>query len=362
MTAPNHTSLSPTMKILVATAAFFVLIAGLKAAQAILVPFLLACFIAIICAPSLFWLRNRGLPTGLALFAVIIGIGIFGLLVSLLVGSSLTDFTREMPLYQTRLEEKTGQLIGILGALGMDVPDRELTALIDPGATMRFTAKIFSALGNMLSNTFLILLTVIFILLEAAGFRGKVLRAFRRPESSLEQFDLFLQSVNRYMVIKTWVSLATGGLIALWLAILGVDYPLLWGLLAFLLNYVPNIGSIIAAVPAVLLALIQLGGPTALLAALGYVAVNIILGNVIEPRFMGQGLGLSTLIVFLSLVFWGWVLGPVGMLLSIPLTMTVKIGLAGREETRWLGILMGTQSAEELPGTAGETATHKVPE
>ncbi len=151
------------------------------------------------------------------------------------------------------------------------------------------------------------------------------------------------------MVIKTLVSLATGIAIAIWLGVLGVDYAMLWGLLAFLLNYVPNIGSIIAAIPAVLLALVQLGVGSALLAALGFLVVNAAIGNVIEPRFMGRGLGLSTLVVFLSLVFWGWVLGPVGMLLSVPLTMTVKIALESNEDTRWIAILLGPQPSAKSP-------------
>ena len=137
-------------------------------------------------------------------------------------------------------------------------------------------------------------------------------------------------------------------MVTIWLAILRVDYPVLWGLLAFMFNYVPNIGSIIAAVPAILLAFIQLGTTTAIMAALGYIAFNVIIGNVIEPRFMGRGLGLSTLVVFLSLIFWGWVLGPVGMVLSIPLTMTMKIGLSSREETMWISTLLGTATLQQL--------------
>ena len=154
-------------------------------------------------------------------------------------------------------------------------------------------------------------------------------------------FGKFLDSVNSYMAIKGWVSLATGLIIAIWLTILDVDYPLLWGLLAFLFNFVPNIGSIIAAIPAVLLALVQFGPGAAMAAGAGYVAVNIIMGNVIEPRFMGKGVGLSTLVVFISLVFWGWVLGPVGMLLSVPLTMIVKLALEARQDTRWIAVLLG---------------------
>ena len=123
-------------------------------------------------------------------------------------------------------------------------------------------------------------------------------------------------------------------------AILGVDFAILWGLVAFLLNYVPIIGSIIAAIPAILLALIQLGVAPALLTCLGYVVVNVIFGSILEPRFMGRGLGLSTLVVFLSLVFWGWILGPVGMILSVPLTMIVKIALESSDDTHWIAVML----------------------
>ena len=163
----------------------------------------------------------------------------------------------------------------------------------------------------------------------------------KKPEQSLKRFQAISSSINRYMVIKTITSLSTGIVIGIWLWFLGVDYALLWALLAFLLNFVPNIGSIIAAIPAVLLALVQFGVGKALMTALGYVAVNVIIGSLIEPRFMGRGLGLSTLVVFLSLVFWGWVLGPVGMLLSVPLTMILKIALESNDDTLWIAVILG---------------------
>ena len=138
------------------------------------------------------------------------------------------------------------------------------------------------------------------------------------------------------------MSLLTGTIILVWLWILGVDYFVLWGMLAFLLNFVPTLGSIIAAIPAVLLAVVQLGVGDAVLVGVGFLAVNLGVGNILEPRVMGRGLDLSTLVVFLSLVFWGWVLGPVGMLLSIPLTITVKIALESVDETRWIGVLLSS--------------------
>ena len=131
------------------------------------------------------------------------------------------------------------------------------------------------------------------------------------------------------------------------LMVIGVDYPVMWGMVAFALNFVPNVGSIIAAVPPVLLAVVQLGAASGLAVAACYLAINIVMGNVIEPRYMGKGLGLSTLVVFLSLLFWGWVLGPIGMLLSVVLTMKLKIMLDSNEDTRWLAVLLGPNPTEE---------------
>jgi predicted PurR-regulated permease PerM len=259
-----------------------------------------------------------------------------------LVGDSVKDFSAALPLYQARLQEEIQGLIAWLGRIGLEISDQVLLEYFDPGAIMRIVGKTLTRLGGVLTNAFFILLTVIFILLEASSFPDK-LRAILGPTNpTLANFEKITNDVKGYMARKTLVSLATGICIAIWLAVVGVNYPLLWGLLAFFLNFVPNIGSIIAAIPAVLLAFIQLGVSSALLAALGFLIVNVMIGNVIEPRFMGRGLGLSTLVVFLSLVFWGWVMGPVGMLLSVPLTLTVKIALESNEDTRWIAILLGS--------------------
>ncbi|MDH3452418.1 MAG: AI-2E family transporter, partial [Gammaproteobacteria bacterium] len=319
-------------------------VAGMRAAEAILVPFLLSAFIAIVSAPSLFWLQRRGLPTALALLLVIAAILIAGGVLGALIGNSIQDFSQALPEYQARLQSEFAGLIAWFGTLGIDISGAKLQEHFDPGAAMRLAASTLAGFGGALTNAFLILLTVVFILLEASSLPQKIHAALDRPGASLAGFERFVENVQRYMAIKSIVSLITGLVIATGLWLIGVDYPLLWGMLAFLLNYVPNIGSIIAAVPAVLLAFVQLGALSALLAAALYVAVNMIIGNALEPRFMGRGLGLSTLVVFLSLVFWGWVLGPVGMLLSVPLTITVKIALESGGESHWLAVLLGPES------------------
>lgn len=330
-------------RFLLNAAAFVIVIAGVRAAEPIIVPFLVAVFLAIIAGPPVFWLERRGLPAVLAVLLVVLGLMAVFVGIGALLGTTINNFVRAVPDYQTRLQDELLPLLGWLQARGVTVSRTILLDYINPGAVILLLARTLTNLGGVLTNTFLIVLTVIFILLEASSFPIKLRLILPEPQRSLGDFSRILDDVNRYLAIKTWVSLATGGIIYVWVAWLGLDFPLLWGLLAFVLNYVPNLGSIIAALPAVLLAFIQFGVGEALLVALGYVAVNMVFGNVIEPRWMGRQLGLSTLVVFLSLVFWGWVLGPVGMLLSVPLTMAVKIALEASDDTRWLAILLGPE-------------------
>ena len=169
---------------------------------------------------------------------------------------------------------------------------------------------------------------------------------FNDPETSIKRVNSISENINKYIAIKTGISIVTGLLVTIFLLIIGVDYPVLWGVLAFALNFIPTIGSIIALIPAVLLTIVQLGFGDALIVLIGYLVINTIMGNILEPRLMGKGLGLSTLVVFISLIFWGWVLGPVGMLLSVPLTITIKIILDSSEETRWFAILLGPEKAD----------------
>ena len=329
-------------RFMVIAACFVILVTGMRVATPILVPFLLSVFIVILCTPFLFWLQKKGVSETLAVLSVLDGIIALFLILMALLGTSLNDFTRDLPDYQRRLTAETAGMITWLDAHGVKLSSQMVTDFLNPAKVMRLTAQIFTGLSGALTNGFLILLTVVFMMLEVSGFPRKLQMAMDNPETTLKGLSRFTVSVNRYIGIKTIFSLVTGVLIWLWLVILGVNHAILWGLLAFLLNYVPNIGSIIAAIPAVLLALVQLGITSALLTAAGYAIVNVVVGSIIEPRFMGKGLGLSTLVVFLSLVFWGWALGMVGMLLSVPLTMIFKIALENSSETRWIAVMLGS--------------------
>lgn len=322
-------------------AALVIIAAGIKAAEAVMVPFLLAAFLAIIAAPPMFWLEKRRIPQSLAMILVMLGIVVLLVSIGALVAQSANAFSDSLPFYQERLNTLSNSTLLWVASSGLEIPKDILREYLNVGMALDVAGNTLRGLSNALSNGLLILFTVIFILAEASSFPRKLRDVLKTPEQSMPYFSQFADNVNRYIAIKTSVSAVTATLVYFLLLFTGVDFPLLWGLLSFLLNYIPNIGSIIAAIPAVLLALVQLGVGPALLVAAGYLLIELIMGNVIEPRYMGRGLGLSTLIVFLSLVFWGWMLGPVGMLLSVPLTITAKIALEANPGTEWLAHLLG---------------------
>lgn len=341
-------------RFLVIAAALVIIFGGINQAQSVLVSFLVAVFLAMLGTPPVLWLERKRFPSVVAVLLVVAGMITILAGVGAIVGASISSFYAESPVYQARLQEKASALQAFLVARGIRGMDKVLLGYANPGAVMSWTARLLSGLGSALSNIVLVLLTMTFILFEASSFPVKLRAVLGDPRQVFPQFTKFVYDIERYVVIKTAISLATGILMGTWLSILGVDFPVLWGFLAFLLNYVPNVGSTIAAVPAVLFAVIQLGVIRAVMAAAGYMVVNFVLDNVIETKLMGRRLSLSTLVVFLSLMFWGSLLGPVGMVLCIPLTMTLKFACENNRDTRWIAVLLGPEApAERIPPAPG---------
>jgi len=325
----------------------------MKAGQALIAPMLLAVFLAIICTPPLFWLQQKRVPSGLAVLLVITGFVGIWLVLGYIAGSSLLTMRDNLPDYQKNLHTHLSGFLKWLDERGIDTPDDLLSQHVKPEAIIGVTKTILGQLTSLLASAALILLTAIFILLEASSLSVKMRAIAKDPTASFARFSEIAKNVRRYVALKTIISLMTGVLISIALAIIGVDFAVLWGLFAFLFNFIPNIGSYLAAVPAVILALVQQPDGseaiTQLLKTAGaYVAVNVVIGNVIEPKVVGKGLGLSPLVVFVSLVFWGWVLGPVGMLLSVMLTMIMKIVLDSNKDTRWIAVLLGTEDSAKV--------------
>jgi AI-2 transport protein TqsA len=328
-------------------AALIIIFAGVEFAKAIINPFLIALFVSIICAQPISFLEKKKIPKGLAILIVILGLILFFSGFSYLIGGTLYSFSGNMSKYTTVLKALSNSAIQFLNSKGLNISQDEMSNIIKPEKILEFTAFAVNQLFSMVGNTFLVFLILLFILMEFGSFPVKA-KTFMSGNESISFFFTIVQNIRHYLWIKTMLCLLTGILVFTGLKIIGLDYPLLWALIVALLNYIPNIGSIIAAIPVVLFALVQLGTPGALWSLGLIMLINNVLGNFIEPRVMGKGLGLSVMVVFLSLLFFGFILGTPGMFLSTPIIMTIKIILEQKEETRWIAILLGTPAGAKI--------------
>jgi predicted PurR-regulated permease PerM len=266
----------------------------------------------------------------------------------------VADLQGRLPSYAERFQELMDQWIAVLQARGLPAAEYFSGDFFSSENVMGFVQNALAQVATFVSNTFLVFLILVFMLAEASIFPKKFRAVFDEEDRDLGRFSKITREVLDYLAIKTMISLATGICIGLWAWVMNLDFPIILGLVGFLLNYVPTIGSIIAAVPGILLALLQGTGPgTTVLVTLGYVVINVIFGNLLEPTLQGRRLGLSTLVVILSLMFWAWAWGPVGALLAVPLTMVVKIMLENTEDLRWVAVLLDRQAPPHAgPGPA----------
>ncbi len=331
-------------------AAIFVIVGGLKAADSVLLPLLLAAFLAGLSIPVLEALRRRGLSRLLAVSITFVALVALLVAVGYLLGQALSGFLAGVPTYMRLLLERYEQAVGWLDSRGITLADwwspQEVDAsyLVDKisglvGGAVRGAWKAFSFV-------LLALVALLFLLVEATEFDLKLRRALGDRREVIAAIANVSRNSQRYLLIKTATSAMVGVLAGLvtWLA--GVDFPLIWGMLAFFLHYIPVIGAFVAGIPPVLLALAVLGPGRAALLMLAFLAINFVIGNLVEPLLMGRPLGLSPLAVLMSLAFWGWVWGVIGMVLSVPLTLVIKNLLDESGQMRWLAVLLGPTPAE----------------
>ncbi|WP_163560350.1 AI-2E family transporter [Halomonas sp. NO4] len=331
------------LNLTLALAALVIIVAGMRAGSSLLVPLMLATFITVVCTAPVQWLQRLGLSPRLAVWLTLVVIGGLLSLLGLLVVNSFGTFVDALPGIEQKLYDYYLGLLDRLASMGLAIDTNRLAELIDAEQFGSQIPALLGELGNLLMQSIVVALLVIFLLFETLNFRDKLSHALANPAPSLRRVREFSLTLKRYLAVKTLISLATGLLVWLACLLVGADFPLLWGVLAFALNYIPNIGSAMAAVPPVLLLLVSPEGGLlpALVLAAAYLAINFVLGNLVEPKVMGRALGLSTFVAFLSLVVWGWIFGAVGMLLSVVLTMTLKIALDSHPQTRWIAHLLG---------------------
>lgn len=342
--SPMEQSSSLT-RFLVATAAIVVILAGIKLSVEIVIPFLLSLFIAIICSPIIKFMTDRKIPLWLAITLLFILFVLAFFFLAGLINSTVREFTASIPQYKVLLAERITTVVQLAQQwnLPITISREQILEQFDPSIIMNFVSRLLLSFSGVVTNIFVLLLVVVFMLFEAPTAKHKLavaLRGNKDIQAEENQINRVLQGVISYLGVKTIVSLLTGICIWILLEIAGVQYAVLWATLSFLLNYIPNIGSIIAGVPIVVQAFLLNGFSVGIGVSVGVIAINMVIGNILEPRMMGRTLGLSTLVVFLSLLFWGWLLGTVGMLLSVPLTMALKIALESSPRTiRYAGLL-----------------------
>lgn len=329
------------LKIVIMLGMLVIILTGIRFAADIIVPFILALFIAVVLSPLVQRMVKLRVPRVLAISLLVIIIVMAMVLLLAYLGTSLNELARTLPQYRSSLVIPLKNLEPWLVRLGIGVSVDEMVKYIDPNAAMTLITNLLTQLTNAMSSIFLLLLTVVFMLLEVPQLPTKLQQIMVRPVEGMAAIQRAIDSVSHYLVLKTAISLVTGLVVWGMLTTLDVRFAFIWGLLAFALNYIPNIGSVLAAIPPIIQVLVFGGLYDALVVLAGYLIINLVFGNILEPRIMGRGLGLSTLVVFLSLIFWGWLLGPVGMLLSVPLTIIVKIALEQSAGGQSIAILLG---------------------
>lgn len=328
-------------KAILLLAAVVILLAAMKLAAPVLVPLLIAGCIAASMMPIVSALRLRGLRTyaavGLTTLAVLVGVVGFGAVVAVAMG----ELTDSLPRLEGTLRQAQAQAVVWL-------EDRRWWALAAPlrgfepaDATGQVVASVVLALPGAVSALGVVFFVAIFILLEGATFNTKLRYTLRWSALQFDEVKHTVSEIQRYLLFKGALSLLTGVACGAWSAALGQPNALAWGLLTFLLSFIPGFGSVLTTAAAALAAALELTPAAGLLVLGGYTLIHNFIGNWLEPRLLGRALGLSPLVIIMSIVVWGWVLGPVGALLSVPLTMMVKIVLAHTEDLRGLSVLLG---------------------
>lgn len=337
------------------TAAIAVVMAGLKLVEPLLVPLLLAACLAAASAPLALWLRGRGAPVWVGATATLLLDVLVVAAVMALLGASVNEFQARLPQYTAKLVSTSAALSAWLHTKGLEVSPTSLYRIADPASLVGVVGSTLTSLAAMFSELVLVLLVVFFVLLELSTFREKLRVILSDADESLVRVMQSVREVQRYLLIKTVLSVLTGALSGVLLAALAVDFTIILALFAFFLNYIPNLGMLISLVPAAIIALVERGPGTALAVIVGYAVIHLVIGSIVEPRVLGRTMGLSPLVVLLSMIFWGWLWGPTGALLSVPLTMILKLTLSKNRQLRWIAVLLGP-APSETGGPAGQEA------
>jgi len=342
------------LRVMLLLAATVIALVGIRLGAPILNPIFFALVLSLLFSPIYSWLKRRGLPSPVVLVIMLIVIGALFMGLFTILGVSISRFSERVGYYTSQLNSQVVSLDALLERLG--ISNLDLRDVVKPNALADALGTVLSGVAGFLSDLFLILMIMLFLLGEGPAMMNRLRTGAGRDNPQVERLTVVGRSVVRQFGLRAIVNLVTGAGVTILLFLLGVDFPLLWGILTFFLSFVPYIGLVLAVTPAVVLALAEFGVSRAVLVIVGVVVINVLAENVLSPVMMGRGLNISPTIVFLSFIFWAWLLGGPGAFLALPITLFVAVMLDTFPETRWLASLMGisdadAEAADDAPGS-----------
>jgi predicted PurR-regulated permease PerM len=339
---------SKTLRFLIGVAALGVAVVTMQPYAWLLNAVFLGVIITVVSVPMLYWLGRKGLSGGLALVITLLVLTLLAVAFALFFVGSVNRLVEAVPSYVEEAESLKATVESSVAGLGIDTTGlRAVLELMDPARLLSLIADSLARLADRISNLVVVVLLVAFLLAEALNLPAKVQRQLRLGHTQLAPVSEYIQDLRRYVVITTQLGVFTGLAAAILLLILGVDLPVLWGVLTFLLSFIPTVGIFLAMIPPALLALLEFGLAKALLVVAGFLLIDAVVENVAKPKFLGESLDMAPVVIILSLIFWAAVLGPVGALLAVPLTMAVKqLVLEADEEFRWLAEMMSSGAGD----------------
>jgi AI-2 transport protein TqsA len=340
-TALRQPSFLRVMLLLAATVVVFV---GMRLAAPILDPILFAVVLALLFSPIYAWLRRHRIPTPLALLIMLVGLTILFVAIAGILGVSIARFSGDIATYTNKLNGQLDNIQSLTKSLGVSKAD--LHKALSPSVLTGAIGAVLSSIADFLSNLFLILVIVLFLLAEGPDMMSRLRASAGEDHPQVARLTIFGRNVVCQLGLRAIVNLCTGAGVTVLLLVLRVDFPLMWGILAFFLSFIPWIGLPLAVAPAVILALAEHGLSTALVVIAGVIVINILAENALSPMLMGRGLSISPTVLFLGFIFWAWLLGGPGAFLAAPLTIFLILMLDTFPETRWLANVMGMGGSE----------------
>jgi AI-2 transport protein TqsA len=331
------------LRVMLFLAATVVVLVGIHVAAPILNPIFFALVLTLLFSPVYSWLKRRGLPPSLALVVMLVGLTILFLALFFVLSVSITRFGERVGFYVTQLDVELDKLDALLERLGLSKVD--LQEVVKPSALADALGVVLSGIAGFLSDLFLILMITLFLLGEGPAMMNRLRASVHEDNAQVARLTTVGQSVVRQFGLRAIVNLVTGAGVTILLLVLGVDFPLLWGILTFFLSFVPYVGLVLAVAPAVVLALAEFGVDRALLVIAGVTVINVLAENLLSPMMMGRGLNLSPTVVFLSFILWAWLLGGPGAFLAVPIILFLAVMFDTFPETRWLASIIGVSGA-----------------